>query len=166
MRLVLEGDGVHSNKSAIGARITLEAGSLVQHQLQKSHIEMKLDLDDSNPSIRGNAGKLQQVFLNLFLNARDAMEQGGKLAVRSFAQDGLVRIEVVDSGQGISPDHLSRIYDPFFTTKGAKKGTGLGLAVTYGIVKEHSGSIQVKSQMGAGTQFLLEFPAVRKPVHA
>jgi len=77
-----------------------------------------------------------------------------------------VKIEVVDNGQGISAEHIGRIYDPFFTTKGSRKGTGLGLAITYGIVKEHSGSIGVKSQLGAGTQFLLEFPAVRKPVHA
>jgi signal transduction histidine kinase len=73
---------------------------------------------------------------------------------------------VTDSGHGISPENLSRIYDPFFTTKATKKGTGLGLAVTYGIVKEHGGSIEVDSRPGAGTRFVLEFPAARKPVNA
>lgn len=78
----------------------------------------------------------------------------------------MARIEVIDTGRGIPPEHVGRIYDPFFTTKAAKKGTGLGLAVTYGIVKEHSGHIEVDSGDGRGTRFLLEFPLVRKPVNA
>jgi len=106
------------------------------------------------------------VFLILFLNARDAMEGGGELRIRTWSENGSVRVEVADSGHGIPPEHLSRIYDPFFTTKASRKGTGLGLAVTYGIVKEHGGSIEVDSRPGAGTRFTLEFPAVRKPVNA
>jgi hypothetical protein len=73
---------------------------------------------------------------------------------------------VGDTGEGIAPEHLARIYDPFYTTKGARKGTGLGLSVTYGIVKEHGGSIEVDSQPGAGTRFRIEFPLARKPVNA
>jgi signal transduction histidine kinase len=101
---------------------------------------------------------LQQVFLNLFLNARDAMASGGSLHVRSWTDSGLVHIEVRDSGQGIPPEHLTRIYDPFFTTKGAKRGTGLGLSITYGIVQEHKGAIEVDSMLGKGTCFRLDFP--------
>ena len=108
---------------------------------------------------------MQQVFLNLFLNARDAMEGGGQLSVRTWSQEGMARVEVSDTGAGIAPENLARIYDPFFTTKGAKKGTGLGLAVTYGIVKEHAGHIEVESRPNGGTRFILEFPLVRKPVN-
>ncbi len=102
------------------------------------------------------------MFLNLFLNARDAMEAGGTLAVRTWSEDGFARIEVADSGQGIAPEHLERIYDPFFTTKGARKGTGLGLSVTYGIVREHGGSIEVESRPGAGSRFHVELPLSKK----
>jgi signal transduction histidine kinase len=75
-------------------------------------------------------------------------------------------VEVIDSGHGIHPEHLSRIYDPFFTTKSAKKGTGLGLSVTYGIIQEHGGSIEAISRPGEGTCFQLAFPSVRKTVAA
>jgi hypothetical protein len=125
-----------------------------------------LDLEERIPAIKGNSGKLQQVFLNLFLNARDAMTEGGTLTVRSRKQQDSVRIEVADTGHGIQPENLSRIFDPFFTTKAGRKGTGLGLSVSYGIVREHNGSIEVESQLGEGTRFLLELPLARKAVHA
>jgi hypothetical protein len=147
-------------------RVIRETLSLIEHQLKKARVEVTLELDEAMGTVRGNTGKLQQVFLNLFLNARDAMEGGGTLVVRSMADDELARIEVRDSGSGIAPEHLARIYDPFFTTKGSKKGTGLGLAVTYGIVKEHGGHIEAESRYGAGTRFVLDFPLVRKTVHA
>ena len=98
--------------------------------------------------------------------ARDAMEQGGTLTVETSSNEVSARVEIIDSGCGIPEENLARIYDPFFTTKGAKKGTGLGLSITYGIVKEHGGSIGVLSQPGQGTRFHLEFPLVRKPVNA
>ena len=148
-------------------KVVNETLTLVEHQLAKSRIEVKLSLDPALPRIKGNPGKLQQVFLNLFLNARDAMENGGTLAVRSAEHDGLVRITVADSGAGIAQENLTRIFDPFFTTKAAKKGTGLGLSVSYGIVREHGGEIEVDSQPGAGTRFELSFPtaaAVKQPV--
>ena len=94
------------------------------------------------------------------------MDGGGLLTIRSRLDKGAIRIEVCDTGQGIAPENLQRIYDPFFTTKAARKGTGLGLAVTYGIVQEHGGSIEARSQIGQGTTFVLEFPLVRKPVAA
>jgi two-component system NtrC family sensor kinase len=147
-------------------RVIRETLSLIEHQLLKGGVEVRVSLDASLPAITGNAGKLQQVFLNLFLNARDAMLAGGMLAVRSWSDNGLARIDVADNGEGIAPENLPRIYDPFFTTKGTRKGTGLGLSVTYGIVREHGGSIEVESQPGMGTRFHLELPVARKPVHA
>jgi two-component system NtrC family sensor kinase len=147
-------------------RVIRETLTLIEHQLGKAMIEVKVSLDPSLPAIKGNAGKLQQVFLNLFLNARDAMETGGLLAVKTWSEDGVARIDVADTGLGIAPEHLARIYDPFFTTKGARKGTGLGLSITYGIIREHAGMIDVESRPGAGTRFHVELPLARKPVHA
>jgi signal transduction histidine kinase len=119
--------------------------------------------------VQGNSGRLQQVFLNLFLNARDAMPGGGRLNIATSNGDS-VRVRVSDTGAGIAPEHIQRIYDPFFTTKTAPKegqprGTGLGLSVTYGIIQEHAGKIRVESNPGAGTTFALDFPLSRKAVH-
>lgn len=148
-------------------RIITETANLVEHQFEKAGVRTRLKLAPDLPGIRGNGGKLQQVFLNLFLNARDAMPGGGTLEVSSWSESGMVRIEVADSGQGIAPEVVSRIYDPFFTTKGAMKGTGLGLSITYGIVQEHKGVIEVNSTPGQGTTFHLEFPASAvRPLHA
>ncbi len=145
------------------SRVLRETLNLIEHQLKTSGIQVRAGLADSLPLVRGNAGKLEQVLLNLFLNARDAMPDGGTLSVRSWGEAGFVHIEVADTGQGIAPEHLSRIYDPFFTTKGVKKGTGLGLSITYGIVQEHNGIIEVESQVGTGTRFRLEFPGTATP---
>jgi signal transduction histidine kinase len=109
--------------------------------------------------------RLQQVFLNLFMNARDAMPSGGVLEVRTFCNNGSVEVEVADTGVGIPGDHLKRIFDPFFTTKTSGRGTGLGLSVSYGIIKEHAGKIDVRSTPGRGTAFRLEFPVARKAAH-
>ena len=148
------------------SKVIHETLNLVEHQLRDSGVEVKLDSPPALPPVKGNAGKLQQVFLNLFLNARDAMDAGGTLAIHVWSENGFARIDVADTGQGIAPEHLERIYDPFFTTKAARKGTGLGLSVTYGIVREHGGSIEVESRPGAGSRFRVEFPLARKPVHA
>jgi hypothetical protein len=110
--------------------------------------------------------QLGRAFKNLILNAMDAMSAGGTLTVRTRCQAEAVAIDVVDTGHGIQPESLNRIFDPFYTTKAAQKGTGLGLSVTYGIVLEHGGVIEVESQPGEGTRFHLEFPAARKAVHA
>jgi hypothetical protein len=147
-------------------RTVRETLSLIEHQLEKAGVRVEFDAEEGLPAVRGNSGKLQQVFLNLFLNARDAMDAGGVLRISTRGEDGLARVSVSDTGKGIPVEDLPRIYDPFFTTKGARKGTGLGLAVTYGIVREHSGNIRVKSAPGQGTTFDLEFPLVRKAVHA
>jgi two-component system, NtrC family, sensor kinase len=147
-------------------RVVEETLSLVSHPLRTSQIQVVKHLGETLPAVRGSANKLQQVFLNLFLNARDAMPGGGLLEVRTGAHNGSVEIEVVDTGAGIPREHIHRIFDPFFTTKASGRGTGLGLSVSYGIIKEHSGKIDVRSTPGKGTSFHVEFPAVRKSVHA
>ncbi len=142
--------------------------SLLEHQFKTAQVFVDLDLAGELPAINGNPGKLQQVFLNLLLNAKEAMPGGGRLRVATLV-NGHVEAVVSDSGSGISPEHLKRIYDPFFTTKnipGDKRGTGLGLAVSYGIIQEHAGKIHVESAVGAGTTFHLEFPLLRNSVHA
>jgi two-component system NtrC family sensor kinase len=145
-------------------RIVRETVGLVDHQFQKTGVVTSVNLADALPTVRGNSGKLQQVFLNLFINARDAMPAGGSLTVRSWAENGFAHVEIADTGQGIPPENLARIYDPFFTTKGPKKGTGLGLSITYGIVQEHNGIIEVDSLLGHGTRFRLEFPSASSRV--
>ena len=143
--------------------------SLLEHQFKTAQITVDADLIENLPSIHGNPGKLQQVFLNLLLNAKESMPGGGRLRVATLF-NGHVEAVVSDSGSGIAPEHLKRIYDPFFTTKtmpspGERRGTGLGLSVSYGIIQEHAGKIHVESAIGAGTTFHLEFPLLRKSVH-
>jgi signal transduction histidine kinase len=99
------------------------------------------------------------------MNARDAMPQGGMLEVRTACSNGTVEVQVADTGVGIPRESLHRIFDPFFTTKSSGRGTGLGLSVSYGIIKEHAGKIDVRSTQGKGTSFKLEFPVARKGVH-
>ena len=132
--------------------------SLLEHQLKNGRIQVRRELSTTAPIVQGIEYKLQQVFLNLFLNARDAMPKGGWLTIvtRAGASDAVV--EVADTGSGIPPDHLSRIYDPFFTTKDIGRGTGLGLSITYGIVQEHGGTITCESHVGQGTRFTLTLP--------
>jgi two-component system, NtrC family, sensor kinase len=142
---------------------------LLEHQFRTSQVQLQTSLEHNLPPILGNSGKLQQVFLNLFLNAKDAMAAGGTLSVATTA-NGHVAVDISDTGSGIALEHMQRIYDPFFTTKltvseGQRRGTGLGLAVSYGIIQEHAGKIQVESQVGSGTTFHLEFPTARKPVN-
>jgi two-component system, NtrC family, sensor kinase len=146
-------------------RVVEETLSLVAHPLKTSQIQVVRQFGEGLPAVRGSANKLQQVFLNLFLNARDAMPSGGMLEIRTGAHNGSVEVEIVDTGAGIPREHIHRIFDPFFTTKAVGRGTGLGLSVTYGIIKEHAGKIDVRSTPGKGTSFHVEFPAVRKPVH-
>ena len=132
--------------------------SLLEHQLKESHISVRKELGTPAPIALGLDYKLQQVFLNLFLNARDAMPNGGWLRITTRRDGDRATIEIADTGSGISSEHLLRIYDPFFTTKSLGRGTGLGLSITYGIVQEHSGSIECDSVEGQGTKFTLDFP--------
>lgn len=133
---------------------------LLEPQMRKAEIAIVREYSAIQPKIRGNAGKLQQVFTNLVLNARDAMIAGGEIRLTTLILDsGDVLIKVADNGEGISADNLSKIYDPFFTTKAVGSGTGLGLAVSYGIVQEHAGAITADSIPGEGTTFSLVFPS-------
>jgi len=143
-----------------------ETLTLVAHPFRAANVQVIKTLDSDLPSILGSSNRLQQVFLNLFLNAKDAMPSGGMLEVRSSANNGSVEVEVTDTGLGIQREDLARVFDPFFTTKATGRGTGLGLSVSYGIIKEHAGKIEVSSTPGKGTSFRLEFPAARKAVHA
>jgi PAS domain S-box-containing protein len=140
--------------------------TLLEHQFKTSQIRVETNFDPHLARIHGNQGKLQQVILNLMLNAKDAMfgAPNATLKIATFNGAGRVLVRIQDSGGGIEREHLHRIYDPFFTTKskpqnGAHKGTGLGLAVSYGIMQEHAGKIHVESELGVGTAFQLEFPS-------
>jgi PAS domain S-box-containing protein len=137
--------------------------SLLEHQFKLGHVQVRKDLAKPAVIVRGVEYKLQQVFLNLFLNARDAMPKGGWLTVATQIEGESAVIEVADTGVGIPADHLGRIYDPFFTTKAEGRGTGLGLSVTYGIVQEHGGSLTCDSQPGQGTRFRLVLPLMEQP---
>jgi two-component system NtrC family sensor kinase len=150
-------------------KVIADTLALLEHQFKVAHVQVQSELYDKLPLIQGNAGRLQQVFLNLFLNAKDAMTGGGVLNIATQNGD-FVSVRVSDTGSGIAQEHIQRIYDPFFTTKtapaeGQSRGTGLGLSVTYGIIQEHAGNIRVESRPGEGTTFTLDFPLIRKAVH-
>jgi PAS domain S-box-containing protein len=134
--------------------------SLLEHQLDRSRIVVRKELGGDLPPVRGNENRLQQVFFNLILNARDAMPAGGWLTVSTECDGDTVIVQVKDTGTGIRKEDIKRIYDPFFTTKGIGRGTGLGLSVSYGIVQEHGGAIFVDSAPGKGTTFQVALPAV------
>jgi len=134
---------------------------LLEPQLRGNQIEIVRGYDPDSPQVFGNSGQLQQVFTNLLLNARDAIPAGGSIRISTLpADDHSLTIEVSDSGIGIAPENVAKIYDPFYTTKGVGRGTGLGLAVSYGIVQEHSGHISVESTPGQGTKFRITLPTV------
>jgi PAS domain S-box-containing protein len=142
-------------------KVLLDVLSLVEHQLEGAKIRVRKDLAPALPAVRGNENRLQQVFFNLVLNARDAMPSGGWLTLATSADEDTVVVEVADTGHGIKREDIRRIYDPFFTTKGIGRGTGLGLSVSYGILQEHGGAIFVDSTPGKGTTFQVALPADR-----
>ncbi|MDQ3013829.1 MAG: PAS domain S-box protein, partial [Acidobacteriota bacterium] len=133
---------------------------LLEAQLRNSDIEVTRNYTATLPPATANAAKLQQVFMNLILNARDAMPQGGRLEIATEADEDSILIRFRDTGSGIAAEHLTKIYDPFFTTKQIGKGTGLGLAVSYGIIRDHGGDILVESQQGEGTLFQITLPRI------
>ena len=143
-------------------RVLDDTLQLLEPQLRRSQIEIVREYDPDAPPAYANAGKLQQVFTNLILNARDAIPDGGRITVNtSTADDGSLVVEVADTGIGIAPENVAKIYDPFYTTKGVGQGTGLGLAVSYGIVQEHAGHISVESTPARGTTFRITLPSAR-----
>lgn len=155
------------------ASMLQEVLSFFDHQMEQHGITKALDCSETLPEILADSDQIQQVCFNIVLNAIQAMPQGGKLTIHvsrtvprhdreDLIKDQYIKIEIADTGIGISPEHLSRVFDPFFTTKEAGKGTGLGLAVSYSIARNHGGWISVKSQVGEGSAFCLYLPV--KPI--
>jgi signal transduction histidine kinase len=136
--------------------------ALTEHQMRTENIQVVREFAPDLPRIEANAGQLQQVFMNLIINAFQAMSGGGTLRLTTRpGSERTVVVEVTDTGSGIPPDQLPHIFDPFFTTKEESKGTGLGLAITHHIVTDHGGEIEVRSEVGQGTQFTVELPLKR-----
>jgi signal transduction histidine kinase len=154
---------------------TLDQIVVLSGRIIGSHISFVTQYEENLPVLSADPTLLEQAFLNLFINARDAMPQGGEIKISVFmssqemavkfgaspeSKTKYIAFEVSDSGNGISADHLKRIFDPFFTTKEVGKGTGLGLATVYASVKKHNGFISVRSKIGAGTTFSFLLPVV------
>ncbi len=146
--------------------VVTDVFSLLEHQFEVGKIKVRRELSEASARVLGIEHQLQQVFLNLFLNARDAMPRGGWLTVTTRVGASQIVAEVADTGSGIPSEQLARIYDPFFTTKAGSRGTGLGLSISYGIVHEHDGSIRCDSAVGQGTRFTLTFPSATPVVRS
>ena len=139
------------------SRVIEDAVAIVRHEFRGGQIEIDLSFADNLPPVRGNANYLQQVFLNLLINSRDAMAEGGRITIAAAPAASGVRITFGDTGPGIPPAIREKIFKPFFTTKG-ENGTGLGLAICSKIISQHGGSISVKSEAGSGTTFTISLP--------
>jgi two-component system NtrC family sensor kinase len=131
---------------------------LLRNQAMFHDIVVERNLQEGLPEIPLDEAQMKQVFMNMFLNAAEAMSGRGTLTISTSCDDGFVMVRIKDTGCGIPKQNLNKLFDPFFTTKKVGKGTGLGLAVTYGIVKSHEGTFDVKSEVGKGTEFILRFP--------
>jgi two-component system, NtrC family, sensor kinase len=149
-------DRIHLDLNAVITDVV----ALLEHQFEASKIKMRRELSEEPLVVSAVEHQMQQVFLNLFLNARDAMPRGGWLSVTTRSEGGCATAEIADTGSGIPAEHLARIYDPFFTTKSIGRGTGLGLSISYGIVHEHGGTIACDSAVGQGTRFTMSLPLV------
>ncbi len=140
----------------------LEAAcALIEHQISLDNVVVTKGYDPHLPQVLADANQLQQVFVNIIINARDAMPQGGTLRLITRSLGDEVHIIFSDTGIGIPPENIKRIFDPFFTTKEVGQGTGLGLSVSYGIVEQHGGTIEVKSEVGVGTTFIVKLPVMQ-----
>lgn len=133
---------------------------LVRCDFRSANISIQNDIPRGLPPIHGDASQLEQVFLNIIVNARQAMagRENSSLTIRVFQKSAKIVIQFEDNGPGIPPENLGKVFDPFFSTKPVGKGTGLGLSISYGIIQQHHGSIRVESEMGAGTRFVIELP--------
>ena len=144
--------------------VVRESLTLVSYKYAVRDVEIRCDLGDCLPPILGNANQLEQVLVNLLSNAFDAItsvtsKPTGAIELRTTATEGWVELQVADTGTGISDGHLAKIFDPFFTTKEEGKGTGLGLAVTYAIIREHGGRIAARNRPEGGAVFSVVLPA-------
>jgi signal transduction histidine kinase len=146
---------------------------ILENEFRLKHIRLEQDLDERIEQMCLDVNQIEQVFINILINAVHATDENGRVSIksRSLPRRAVVRIEIADTGCGIPSDNLTKIFEPFFSTK--EKGTGLGLAVSYGIVKNHGGSIWVSSKPGQGAQFNIDLPTnlkcdcpgrVRKPL--
>ena len=144
-----------------------ESLALFEPQLRGGRIKIVRAVEDGLPLLPGHRGKLQQVLLNLLLNARDAIPDAGTIRIGARRRGGKLFLEVADDGEGIPEEDLGKIFDPFFTTKPRGRGTGLGLSLSYTIVHEHRGEISVESRRGEGSVFTVELPLERRDaIHA
>jgi signal transduction histidine kinase len=139
------------------------------HQLKVHQIELKLELDGNIPPIMADHNRIEQVFINLVTNAIDAMDEKAArqekgsvekiLTIKSFQENGYVTVTVADTGIGMTDEVKEKLFEPFFTTKKTGKGTGLGVSISYGIIKDYEGKIEVNTKVGVGTTFKVKFPA-------
>ena len=143
------------------SKVIDQAISLVGHQAQLTKIKLIREETPSLPLVKGDSGQLQQVLINLIVNAIQAMPNGGELKIISFTDGDLVKVAIQDIGEGIPPENMDKLFTPFFSTKDEVKGVGLGLAVSYGIIQSHGGNIEVQSQLGKGSTFTVSLPAYR-----
>jgi two-component system NtrC family sensor kinase len=138
--------------------------SLLENKLKLQNIKLHSMLDSTLPLVPCDFSQIQQTLMNIIINGAEAMPQGGELTVKSchLPEEGFVKIEISDTGTGISEEHITKIFDPFFSTKESGKGVGLGLSIVYGIINEHKGSIVVRSKLGKGATFVVKLPTVVK----
>jgi len=136
---------------------------LVSHKAELTGVKVVTEDISPEPPVMADFGQLQQVFVNLVVNAIEATPEGGRITIRSSLDDsGWVRVSVQDTGCGISRDNMEKLFTPFFTTKGLEKGVGLGLAVSYGIIERHGGRIEVQSEVGKGSTFSVYLPVCKQ----
>jgi len=156
----------HNSEAAAWGPVNLpqalhQACTLVRHQLATHLIETSVDCPEDLPELMGNVGELEQVFINLILNAQNAMPRGGRLSIAARRQGEWVELRFADTGMGIPPENLDRIFEPFFTTRSDQGGTGLGLAVSFRIIENHGGTLTVESAPGQGATFIIRLPLQR-----
>lgn len=143
-------------------RAIADTVAIVENEYRSDNIMVELSLDENIPTISGNTNYLQQVFLNLLINARDAMPHGGKIIISSVHSGQHIIIRFSDTGVGIEKEHLERVFQAFFTTKQEGSGTGLGLSICQKIISQHEGKLRVESEIGAGTTFTITLPVRRR----
>jgi signal transduction histidine kinase len=142
-------------------QVVEDAVAIVDHQLTINKVKIEKRLTADLPKINGNGNQLQQVLMNLMINAQQAMAEGGQVILTTHRAEDQVKIRVSDTGPGIPKEIQQKIFEPFFTTKPVGKGTGLGLSVSYGIIRDHAGQIRLESEVGKGTTFILTFPTLK-----
>ena len=141
------------------ARFIAASLERIEHQLKEKAIVVSTRIADDTLAIYADADHLAQVLLNLYLNAIQAMEDGGQLTIIAEPESsGMLLLQIRDTGSGIAPENMDKLFTPFFTTREKEKGTGLGLAVSHGIIERHGGKIVVQSELGKGSTFAVCLP--------